>query len=1455
MRHRIQVTLAIALAMVTALRFLSGPDPAAAPTLIAAYNFNEGSGSVLNDVTGNGNHGTLANGPVWTTAGKYGGALTFDGSNDIVNIPHSSSLNLTTGLTLEAWVRPTTVTNWRTVLMKERPGNLAYGLYANTSTNRPAVELATAGGAGNLEAAGTGRLNANTWAHVAATFDGSSLKLYVNGTQVRSLAASGTIVTSTNALRIGGNTIWGEYFRGQIDDVRIYNEALTATQIQADMNTPVAAGGADTTPPAVNVTAPANGSTVGGTVTVTANAFDNVGVSGVRFTLDGANIGAEDTSAPYSVTWNTTTAANGSHNLAAVARDAAGNTTGSAVVTVTVNNFVDTTPPSVNITVPANGSTVSATVTVTATASDNVGVAGVRFTLDGANLGAEDTSAPYSVTWNTTTAANGSHNLGAVARDAAGNSTGSAVVTVTVNNFVDTTAPTVSITAPANGAQVAGTVAITAAASDDVGVVGVQFKVDGVNVGAEDTTAPFSVNWNSTDASNGAHTVTAVARDAANNTATSAPVSVTTANTVNLGTLNGHTVAGDGSNKLISWLGPSDTAYETAVEIAWDFLLNRVPNDSHGLEAYYTHSYLHSGSLDPSGWENNPADKNAGVIESALYYYAYSGDERVITLARQMVDYHLDHGMTAASGAWPSVPYASGCGNCLVYDGSGSDGQGYIEPDKVGSLGLALLQLYHHTGDTRYRDAAIASANALAANVRTGNATASPWPFRVHAQSGEIKENYTAHVVAPIALLTELIRLNLGSVSEYQSAKGKALNWLMTYPMQNNVWANYFEDVGVQGGLANINNVSPMETAYYLMQHPEDDPNWQSHVAALIAWVENNLGAPQFGANAIKEQAVFPFVMGSHTARYAAVNALYSQLTGNTAAREKAYRAFNWATYMISSSPQGQIIDGPDVNNIWFSDGYTDFIKHFMRGMGSVPAWAPNGESHVIGSTSVVKSVTYGTGTIDYATAEERSVERLKVNFAPQEVTVNGVALSARTDLSAEGWVYDSGSGLLQIRHDAGTQVRVSNTTSAPDTVPPVISSVVASNIGSSSATISWTTNESADGQVAYGPSETYGQSSVLNPAMVTAHTQTLTGLTPGTLYHVAVTSRDAAGNSATSGDFVFTTATVDSTPPSVAITFPEQNGTVSGTVTVTADASDNTQGGVAGVQFKLNGVNVGSEDSTAPYSVQWNTSAVPNGSYSLTATARDNAGNTATSGIVTVTVSNVVDTTAPTVSMTAPSGGTVLGSVTLTADASDDTGVAGVQFLVDGVAVGAEDPFAPYTFMWDSTTVANGPHTLSARARDAAGNITTSSVVNVTVNNPQTTLVDFNSHPSQNANLNGQYPSGVIDWGTNTWFVSGPFGQFSTKSISFNRPGITSGTFTFVSPKRLVSVRVYNGGSGTTTLTFGCSGNPTRTVSVGANQVQTISMTWGVNCTTVTFTSSNGWDTNLDDFIFDVVQ
>jgi O-glycosyl hydrolase len=180
----------------------------------------------------------------------------------------------------------------------------------------------------------------------------------------------------------------------------------------------------------------------------------------------------------------------------------------------------DTAPPTVSLSAPSSGATLSGTTTLSANAADNAGVAGVKFKVDGTDVDTEDLSSPYSVQWNTAGTTSGSHQLTALARDAAGNTATSAAVTVTVNNAAgDTQAPTVSVTAPANGATVSGSIAVSANAADNVGVIGVQFRLDGNSLGAEDTSAPYSVSWTTTATTNGAHQLTATARDAAGLTA------------------------------------------------------------------------------------------------------------------------------------------------------------------------------------------------------------------------------------------------------------------------------------------------------------------------------------------------------------------------------------------------------------------------------------------------------------------------------------------------------------------------------------------------------------------------------------------------------------------------------------------------------------------------------------------------------------------------------------------------------------------------------------------------------------------------------------------------------------------------------------------------------------------------------------------------------------------------
>ena len=188
----------------------------------------------------------------------------------------------------------------------------------------------------------------------------------------------------------------------------------------------------------------------------------------------------------------------------------------------------DNANPTVSLVTPTGG-TVAGTIEVRATAADDRGVVGVRFALDGVALDDEDTTSPYTIPeWHTTGVADGIHTLTATARDASGK-TGQATATINVQN-TDRQGPAVSIGSPAAGSTVKGVIGVTAGATDASGIRDVQFKVDGANIGAPDTSAPYSVSWGSINVDNGTHTLAAVARDSFGNSTTSAGVPVNVQN-------------------------------------------------------------------------------------------------------------------------------------------------------------------------------------------------------------------------------------------------------------------------------------------------------------------------------------------------------------------------------------------------------------------------------------------------------------------------------------------------------------------------------------------------------------------------------------------------------------------------------------------------------------------------------------------------------------------------------------------------------------------------------------------------------------------------------------------------------------------------------------------------------------------------------------------------------------
>jgi hypothetical protein len=204
--------------------------------LAAAYGFDEGAGTTTTDASGNGNTGSFS-GATWTTQGRFGGALSFDGAS-LVTVADAAVLDLGTGMTIEAWVYPTGRSTYQSVALKEQPGGLAYGLFAASSAANVPSGYISMPGEFDLDAPST--LPLNSWSHLAVTHDGNTLRLYVNGTDVASRVAAGSLPISGGALSIGGNRVWGDYFQGRIDEVRVYRRALSQFEVQNDMITPVA---------------------------------------------------------------------------------------------------------------------------------------------------------------------------------------------------------------------------------------------------------------------------------------------------------------------------------------------------------------------------------------------------------------------------------------------------------------------------------------------------------------------------------------------------------------------------------------------------------------------------------------------------------------------------------------------------------------------------------------------------------------------------------------------------------------------------------------------------------------------------------------------------------------------------------------------------------------------------------------------------------------------------------------------------------------------------------------------------------------------------------------------------------------------------------------------------------------------------------------------------------------
>jgi chitodextrinase len=372
-------------------------------------------------------------------------------------------------------------------------------------------------------------------------------------------------------------------------------------------------------------------------------------------------------------------------------------------------------------------------------------------------------------------------------------------------------------------------------------------------------------------------------------------------------------------------------------------------------------------------------------------------------------------------------------------------------------------------------------------------------------------------------------------------------------------------------------------------------------------------------------------------------------------------------------------------------------------------------------SSTQFNSVNNSAGTIQFS----QTPAAASANYNGQGILATITFQGAAAGVSAATFDFTSGAttdtNVAGLYSDLLTSVTNANyTVAALDTSPPVISSVASSAVTQSAATITWTTDESSDSQVEYGTTAGYGATSTLNSSLVTSHSIALSALLSGTLYHYRVRSRDAAGNLAISTDKTFTTVTPPDTQAPSVPTNLFASAISTSQINLSWTASTDAVG-VTGYKIYRAGTQIATTTATS-YS---NTGLAAATAYSYTVSAYDAAGNVSTqSTSASATTQSFPDTTAPIASISSPSAGSVSGTITFAASASDPSvtgsvtsGLFSLSLLIDN-NVFATSSSGSLSRTLDTATLSNGSHNLTAKALDNAGNSFTTQTVVITVYN-----------------------------------------------------------------------------------------------------------------------------------------
>jgi hypothetical protein len=484
-------------------------------------------------------------------------------------------------------------------------------------------------------------------------------------------------------------------------------------------------------------------------------------------------------------------------------------------------------------------------------------------------------------------------------------------------------------------------------------------------------------------------------------------------------TINDHKVVLDKNGKLLPWYQPAGFAYDDFLRKRWDFVKTKTPNaPGPGVTAKYPQYYFYCAFLPvkdsvlPDNWMNDIGEKIPNWFEAARLYYAYTGDSSVMKIVKDLVDYHLQNGVSPSDFSWPHFPFATANAGDSLYRGFTTADRFLLyetQVDHSGDIALTWLYMYLFYDDTKYLEAAIKTADLLAAKVREGSLRQSPWPYLVNAKTGESRAEYGANWIGCYTLLDKLIKMKTGNYMAYENARIKLRNFLIAYPLQTGYWTDGHTDTYVNNP-SYKSNMSKSNFALYLFDNPGFLPEWKQYMPKLLRWTEKYFversakgeSGTLWGAYVVGEQDSFMIKMDYQTARYAAECARWYAVSGDAQYKEKAYRSLNFVTYC--SDPEGRSFESPLSKGIgnWWSDCYGECPRMFYHVFAAIPEFAPPGENHILYSEGILKNVFYQPKKIQYTSTADKGIEFLRVAFKPVKASINGKIIPLRPNIKME---------------------------------------------------------------------------------------------------------------------------------------------------------------------------------------------------------------------------------------------------------------------------------------------------------------------------------------------------------------------------------------------------------------------------------------------------------------------